>query len=99
MDLSRLKAIDEWTWTLPKAAGETRGEILLYGGVELVRHMDEKVLEQIPTEMRNLLKDATATVNGQSFKACWVADAQAAHLVYEDGDQGLVPLSELHKPG
>ena len=47
MDLSRLKPIDEWTWTLPKAAGETRGDIRLYASAELVRHMDDKVLEQI----------------------------------------------------
>ncbi len=86
------------------AAPAFADELVASNGSDSVRLSDskcasEKVLEQIPTDMRALLKDATATVNGQSFRACWVADAQAAHLVYEDGDQGLVPLSELHKPG
>lgn len=86
------------------AAPAFADELVASNGSDSVRLSDrqcasEKVLEQIPSEMRALLKDATATVNGETFKACWVADQQAAHLVYEDGDQGLVPLAELRKPG
>lgn len=47
MDLSRLRQIDSWCWTLPPAAGERRGEIRLYGTRELLAAMDDKVLEQI----------------------------------------------------
>ncbi|HWI81063.1 hypothetical protein [Ramlibacter sp.] len=42
--------------------------------------------------------DATAQISGQAFQACWVIDGQTARLVYEDGDEGLVPLSEFKKP-
>jgi len=52
MDLSRLKQIDEWSWTVPRAAGETRAEVLLYGTRELLASMDEKVLEQITNVAR-----------------------------------------------
>jgi tRNA-splicing ligase RtcB len=47
MDLARLERIDDWTWTVPRAAGETRAEVRLYGARELLASMDDKVLEQI----------------------------------------------------
>jgi hypothetical protein len=40
-------------------------------------------------------KSATAVVDGQTFNACWRPVGNAAHLMYEDGDQGLIPLSDL----
>lgn len=52
MDLSRLQAIDEWTWTVPRAPGETRHEVRLYGTRELLAAMDDKVLEQITNVAR-----------------------------------------------
>ena len=42
--------------------------------------------------------DATAVVQGQTFKACWVVEGHAAHLLYEDGDQGLIPLRDFKIP-
>jgi tRNA-splicing ligase RtcB len=47
MDLTRLRARDEWTWELPRAAGERRHDVVLYGSRELLASMDDKVLEQI----------------------------------------------------
>ena len=47
MDMSRLKQIDAYRWTLPKAGGEQRHDITLYGSRELLAGMDDKVLEQI----------------------------------------------------
>jgi tRNA-splicing ligase RtcB len=52
MDLSRLQAIDECTWTVPRAPGETRHEVRLYGTRELLEAMDDKVLEQITNVAR-----------------------------------------------
>lgn len=46
MDLSRLKQIAPWCWTVPPAPGEPRGEVRLYGTRELLASMDDKVLEQ-----------------------------------------------------
>jgi tRNA-splicing ligase RtcB len=52
MDLTRLKRLDEWSWTVPRAPGETRGEVKLYGNRELLETMDNKVLEQITNVAR-----------------------------------------------
>lgn len=58
---------------------------------------NEKVLEQFDPGMRSQLKHAIAVLQGQSLEACWITDGKVAHLVYEDGDVGLVPLSEFKK--
>jgi len=52
MDLSRLFRLDRWSWTLPLAPGERRGEVRLYGSAELLASMDDKVLEQITNVAR-----------------------------------------------
>lgn len=52
MDLARLKQIEPWCWTLPLAPGEQRGEIRLYGEEQLLRTVDDKVLEQITNVAR-----------------------------------------------
>ncbi|MGE4239353.1 hypothetical protein [Ramlibacter sp.] len=55
----------------------------------------EQVLGQLPTGLREDYKAASATVDGRSYRACWRPMGGAAHLLYEDGDQGLIPLSDL----
>jgi tRNA-splicing ligase RtcB len=52
MDISRLRQIDEWSWTVPPAPGEARGEVKLYGSRELLATMDDKVIEQITNVAR-----------------------------------------------
>ncbi|MCS7101410.1 MAG: RtcB family protein [Burkholderiaceae bacterium] len=47
MDLAKLQPIDDWTWTVPRTAGERRHEVRLYATRELLEAMDDKVLEQI----------------------------------------------------
>ena len=84
------------------AAPALADEMVASNGADSVRLSDaqcsnQKVLEQIDPEMRSQLKDATATIGGESFRACWVVDGKMAHLVYEDGDQGIVALSEFRK--
>jgi hypothetical protein len=32
---------------------------------------------------------------GQRYQACWRMMGNAAYLVYEDGDQGIIPAAEL----
>lgn len=53
------------------------------------------VLARLSPETRSLYKKATAVVGGQDFTACWAMMGDAAHLVYEDGDQGVIPVAEL----
>jgi len=58
----------------------------------------ELVLSRLQPQHRSELRDATAVVQGQTFKACWVVEGHAAHLLYEDGDQGLIPLTDFKIP-
>lgn len=86
------------------AAPAWADEVVASNGEDSVRLSDqpcssEKVLSRLPPNMRVLVHDASATVQGQVFKACWVIDGDSAHLLYEDGDQGLVPLSDFRLPG
>jgi len=55
----------------------------------------ELVLSRLQQNMRGDFKAASATVGGQKFNACWRVMGNAALLLYEDGDQGLIPLAEL----
>ena len=38
---------------------------------------------------------ASAVFQGQRFNACWRMMGNAAYLIYEDGDQGIIPAQEL----
>ena len=58
----------------------------------------QQVLSRLQPQFRAVLRDASAVVQGQPFKACWVVDGDAAHLLYEDGDQGLIPLADFKAP-
>jgi hypothetical protein len=55
----------------------------------------ERILAQLPAGMHGDFKAASAVVEGKNFVACWRAAGNAAFLVYEDGDQGVIPMDEL----
>jgi hypothetical protein len=55
----------------------------------------ELVLSRLQPQMHVQYKAASAVVEGQTFTACWRVVGNAAHLLYEDGDQGIIPLAEL----
>lgn len=57
----------------------------------------ENVLGRLPVEAREEYKSASAQLQGQSFSACWREMGNVAHLVYEDGDQGIIPMQELKR--
>jgi tRNA-splicing ligase RtcB len=52
MDLSRLKRIDDYSWTVPLSAGEQRAPVVMYGTKGLLASMDDKVLEQVSNVAR-----------------------------------------------
>ena len=85
------------------AAPALADEVVANSGEDSVRLSDSpctnpQVLARLEPSLRPTLRDATAVVQGQSFKACWVVHGNAAHLLYEDGDQGLIPLSDFKPP-
>ena len=53
------------------------------------------VLGRLEPQLHEHYRTASAVVEGTTFAACWRAVGNAAHLMYEDGDQGIVPLSDL----
>jgi hypothetical protein len=53
------------------------------------------VLGRIQPQQAEDYRQASAVVDGQTFQACWRSMGSAALLMYEDGDQGLIPLQEL----
>lgn len=58
----------------------------------------EAVLQRIDPADRAQFRTASATLQGQRYAACWSRVSTAVYLVYEDGDQGLVPLARLKVP-
>lgn len=56
------------------------------------------VLAHIAPVFHGKMMAARAKVDGRDYAACWIRDGDSVHLVYEDGDQGLVPLSDFARP-
>lgn len=59
---------------------------------------NQAVLNLIEPDARALFRTASATLQGQRYTACWSVVSTAVYLVYEDGDQGLVPVAKLKVP-
>lgn len=57
----------------------------------------ELVLARVDPGTAEEYRAATAVFQGQRFVACWRTMGSVAHLVYEDGDQGIIPLQELKR--
>jgi opacity protein-like surface antigen len=53
------------------------------------------VLSRIEPGLAKDFRSASAVFQGQRFQACWRMMGNAAYLVYEDGDQGIIPANEL----
>ena len=85
------------------AAPAMADELVAKNGSDQVRLTDspcanEQVLNRIKPDYRSVMRDASATVQGETYKACWISNGEAAHLLYEDGDQGVIPLSDFKIP-
>jgi len=59
------------------------------------RCQSEQVLQRLPVELHAHYRSATAVLQGVRFSACWRRHGSAAHIVYEDGDQGVIPMANL----
>jgi len=55
----------------------------------------ELVLNRLEGEQHEEFHAATAVFQGKNFQACWRQMGNVAFLVYEDGDQGIIPIQEL----
>lgn len=52
-------------------------------------------LAQIKPEYRELFKKARAMVAGQDLYACWISENGQVFIIFEDGDQTVVPVDEF----
>ena len=78
-------------------------DLVAYEGADMIRLTaqactNEAVLQHIDPEIRPLFWTASAVLHGQRYTACWSITPTAAYLLYEDGDQGLIPLTRLQVP-
>ncbi|KQP47713.1 hypothetical protein [Pseudorhodoferax sp. Leaf274] len=78
-------------------------DLVVNEGRDSIRFTDaacnsEAVLRRIEPGERSLFRTASATLQGQRYTACWSVVSTAVYLVYEDGDQGLVPVAKLKVP-
>ncbi|HUR90317.1 MAG TPA: hypothetical protein VMZ74_14615 [Ramlibacter sp.] len=85
------------------AAPVMADELVASNGQDSVRLSDkpcssEPVLQLLTPKFRDAMREANAVVGGQQFRACWIVDGESAHLLYEDGDQGLIPLADFKQP-
>jgi len=85
---------------LAAAAPALADVLVARNGEDMVRLADapcasEAVLSRLPPQQHASFKAATAIVDGRSYTACWRALGGRAHLFYEDGDMGVIPLSDL----
>lgn len=74
----------------PPAARQTHPALFLRWGIG-----EAHQLARLGPELHSQFKAALAVVEGRIFAACWRKAGNVAHLLYEDGDQGIVPLSDL----
>jgi hypothetical protein len=82
------------------AAPSFAQELVARQGDDSVRLSDtacksELVLRRLDPSTADEYKAASAVFQGQKFNACWHMMGNVAHLVYEDGDQGIIPVAEL----
>lgn len=78
-------------------------DLVVYEGADMIRLTpqvctNEAVLSRIDPEIRPLFWSASAVLQGQRYTACWSMTPTDAYLMYEDGDQGLIPLTRLQVP-
>lgn len=53
------------------------------------------VLQHIPPQYRPQFQKAQAQLNGVLYFVCWRTQGNMIHLIYEDGDQGLLPAADF----
>jgi hypothetical protein len=57
----------------------------------------ELVLGRLEPTTHEQFRAASAEFQGQNYVACWRMVGNVAWLLYEDGDQGIIPMAELKR--
>lgn len=85
------------------ASSAMAADLVAYEGTDMIRLTSQAcsntaVLSRLPPQVHEQFLTANAVLQGQRYAACWRITPAAAYLVYEDGDEGLVPLNKLEVP-
>ena len=78
------------------------GDYIARQGADSVRLTDkpcpDEVVAKIPDQFRGeILRLANVVWQGSMYRACWRVTDHGAHLLFDDGDQGLIGF-DLFKP-
>lgn len=97
---SRIFAIALLGALLLAGGGAGAKDLVAREGSDEVRLSDEPctdaaTLAQIPPQLHGDFSKASGRMAGQDYQGCWRRAGSAAHIVWQDGDQGLVPFSVL----
>jgi hypothetical protein len=82
------------------AAPAMAGDLVARQGGDSVRLVDEPckselVLALLEPRIQPEYKAASAVVQGRTFAGCWRKTGDVVRLLYEDGDEGIVPVTDL----
>ena len=85
------------------ASSAMAADLVAYDGTDVIRLSSDTcsntaVLSRLKPQEQPHFLVANAVLRGQRYSACWAITPTAAYLVYEDGDEGLVPLEKLEVP-
>lgn len=54
-----------------------------------------ETLARIPEQSRNTFSKAQGSFSGQKYFGCWRKMGDSVYIMWEDGDQGIVPQEDL----
>jgi hypothetical protein len=79
------------------ATNDAGSELRLMNGV----CDNEAVLDHLKPEYHSQFRQATATVKGKTYKACWIAmpEDDAVYVQYEEGDGRVFPVQMFKEQG
>jgi hypothetical protein len=54
-----------------------------------------RISTMVAPQFRDKFRKARAMVGGKDYFGCWIVEGDMVHLIYEDGDQGLLPIADF----
>lgn len=92
LTLALLLALPAWAADL--TARDGKDSVTLHD----VPCASEVLAGKIPAQYMPALHAMSAVIDGEKFAGCWRKVGDAVHLIFDDGDQGLAPLSKFRAP-
>jgi hypothetical protein len=55
------------------------------------------ILSSVADDYKDQFRKGRATIGGREFALCWIEAEGRAYLIYEDADQGVLPMRSFKK--